>query len=88
MQNLKGKTSTNFNYEISMKRLNNYELVEFLGRLEDEPLMLPKIVDLLLGKAQAERLKNHVRDEEGLVSAELLSAEINEILTSQTQLKN
>lgn len=84
---LKGTTSTGFQFEIDKKRLNNYELVEALGELDTNPLVLPKVVRLILG-SQAEDLKNHVRDEDGLVSVDAMSQEIKEIFESQAQVKN
>lgn len=79
---IKGTTSTGFAYEISAKRLNNYELVEALGEMEENPLSFPKVMKLLLGDQVAD-LKNHVRDEEGFVSTELLMAECKDIFSQQ-----
>lgn len=88
MELIKGQTSTGFKFEISRRRLNNYEIVEYLSRLEDEPLLLPKIVEMILGIKQTELLKNHVRDEDGIVDTEVISKELEEIIKSQGQLKN
>lgn len=87
MKLIKGKTSTGFEFEVSKKRLNNYELVECLGKLEAEPLLLPKIVVMILGEAQTEQLKNHVRDSDGIVDTDIMSKEIEDILKSK-ELKN
>lgn len=85
---IKGKTTSGFKYEISQARLENYELIESLNETETNPLTLPKTVNLLLGKEQADELKDHLRDEEGLVSTEKLSTEIMEIFQSQNETKN
>ena len=85
---IKGKTETGFEYELSQARLENYELVETLGEVEENPLALPKVVNLLLGKEQADNLKNHVRDDEGFVSTEKLTNEIMEVFQSQKETKN
>ena len=85
---IKGKTTSGFEYKITKARLENYELVEALGETETNPLALPKTVNLLLGKDQAEQLKEHLRDQEGLISTEKLSAEITEIFQSQQETKN
>lgn len=79
---IKGTTSTGFAYEISEKRLNNYELVESLADMEENPLSFPKVMKLLLGD-QVTDLKDHVRDEEGFVSTEALMAECKEIFDNQ-----
>ena len=83
---LKGTTKSGFKFEIEDKRLNNYELLEAISDVEESPLALPRVIKLLLGDNKAKALKNHVRDDEGFVSAEKLSAEIMEIFESQ-QLK-
>lgn len=81
---LKGKTSTGFEYEVDDKRLGNYELLEAISEVDDNPLALPRVIKLLLGVDGSKALKDHVRDEEGIVSAEKLSEEIKEIFESPT----
>lgn len=85
---IKGETKSGFEYEILEKRLENYELIEALSEVDANPLLLPKTVNLLLGKEQANKLKNHLRDEDGLVSTEKLSNEIMEIFQNQAETKN
>ena len=81
---LKGTTKSGFKFEIDDKRLNNYELLEAISEVEESPLALPRVIKLLLGDNKAKALKNHVRDSDGFVSSEKLSAEIMEIFESQT----
>lgn len=85
---IKGKTTSGFEYEISKARLENYELIEALSEVDENPLLLPKTVNLLLGKDQTIKLKDHLRDPEGLVSSEKLSNEIMDIFQSQKETKN
>lgn len=85
---IKGKTTSGFEYEISKARLENYELIEALSEVDENPLVLPKTVNLLLGKEQANELKDHLRDDEGLVSTEKLTNEIMEIFQNQSETKN
>ena len=85
---LKGKTKSGFNDQMTEARLENYELIEALTEVEVNPLALPKTVDLLLGKEQSDKLKDHLRDEEGLVSTEKLSNEIMEIFNNEKETKN
>lgn len=75
-------TKTGFKYTLDPKRLENYELVEAIAEVDENPLMVPKVVKLLLGN-QAEKLKDHVRDEEGFVSTEKLMAEIMDIFANK-----
>ena len=76
---IKGKTSSGFEFEISKDVVNDYELVENLGELEDNPLILGKIVNQILGKEQTARLKDHVRNEKGIVPTDKMTQEIIEI---------
>ena len=85
---IKGKTSSGFEYQLSKARLENYELIESLNEVEENPLALPKTVNLLLGKEQSDKMKEHLRDEEGLISTEKLSSEIMEIFQNQKETKN
>lgn len=84
---LKGKTKSGFTYQISEERLNNYELLELFGEMEDDATKLPQVIRLLLGKDLAAKLKDHVRDADGLVPADKMGEEIQEILDSQNQVK-
>ncbi|WP_067194759.1 hypothetical protein [Streptococcus sp. DD10] len=66
--------------------MENYELVEAIAEVDTNPLVLPKLIKLLLG-SQAEALKDHVRDEEGLVPMDKMSEEIKDIFASQEAVK-
>ncbi|WP_348920124.1 hypothetical protein [Enterococcus rotai] len=88
MAEIKGKTKTGFAFKIKQERLNNYELLEVIGELDDNPLVLSKVVNLLLGKEQTQKLKDHLRTDDGIVPADKLSEEITEIFQSQSQTKN
>jgi len=85
---LKGETTSGFNYEIPEENLNNYELLEELGELDTNPLALGRVVNLLLGKDQANALKNHVRTDTNIVPSDKMTNEITEILQSNAQSKN
>ena len=76
---IKGKTSSGFEFEISKDVVNDYELVENLAELEDNPLILAKIIKQILGADQTEKLKNHVRKEKGIVPTDKMTKEIIEI---------
>lgn len=84
---IKGQTRTGFNFEITKSSLENYELIEALGELEESPLALPRVVRLLLGD-KAEDLKDHVRDNFGLVPVNALSEEIKDIFGASQDIKN
>lgn len=84
---IKGTTSTGFEFEISQDRLNNYELVEAIAEVDTNPLVLPRLLNLMLGP-QAKNLKDHVRTDEGLVPMEVLMSEVEEIFANQKPVKN
>lgn len=85
---IKGTTSTGFKYELSKARLENYELIEVLAEVDSNPLLLPKMVNLLLNKEQAISLKEHIRDAEGFVSTEKMFSEIMDIFQNKEETKN
>ena len=88
MKKLTGVTKSGFAYSILEKNVRNYELVEALGELETNPLVLPRVMNLLLGKEQAQKLKDHLRDEDGVVDTEQITSELKNIFESQKRLKN
>lgn len=85
---IKGKTKSGFSYELDKERLNNYELLEAIGELEENPLVLSSVVNLLLGKEQTKKLKDHLRTDNGIVPTEKMSEEITEIFQNQGETKN
>ena len=85
---IKGKTKSGFSYELDKERLNNYELLEAIEELEENPLILSRVVNLLLGKEQTKKLKDHLRTENGIVPTEKMSEEITEIFQNQGETKN
>lgn len=86
---IKGKTESGFEFTISEDIKNDYELVENLGELEDNPLILGKIVNQILGKEQTNKLKDHIRNEKGMVPTDKMTKEIRDIFaTSGEETKN
>lgn len=85
---IKGTTTSGFKFEISKESLDNFELLEVLGEAEKNVLHFPRAAKMLLGEGQYEALKNSVRNENGLVPAEAMTAEVVEIFQSQSETKN
>ena len=83
---LKGKTKTGFEYEFDENLFKDYELVELLAEVDDNPLVLPQIFKKLIGD-RVKDLKDHVRDENGVVDIEKMVAEFEDIISSQATLK-
>ena len=87
MENLVGVTKSGFSYLIPMKNLNNYELLEYMVEVDGNPLLLPKVLKMILGKEQTEKLKNHLRDADGIIDTEKMTAELEDIFKAQQKLK-
>ena len=83
-----GKTEEGFKYEIQKEVANDYELVEMLGEFEENPLMISRIVNRILGKEQADNLKEHCRNENGVVQTDKMMQEIMAIFHSASETKN
>lgn len=85
---IKGETKSGFKYNIEKERLDNYELLEAIGDIDEDPFAISRVVNLLLGKDQTKELKDHVRTESGIVPVKALTEEITEIFESQKEIKN
>lgn len=83
----KSKTKTGFEYELNQEALNDYELLEDVAEVDNNPLLIPKVLELILGKEQTRKLKDHIRDKNGRVPATKMMEEIADIFSSQ-QVKN
>ena len=75
---IKNKTTTGFEFEIDERALQNYELLELLNDVDENPLLITKVTKMLIGAEATAKLKDHVRDEDGFVSTEEMSKEIAE----------
>lgn len=85
---LKGKTKSGFAYEVSDETLDDYELFEILTEVDKNPLLVPKMVKLLLGETQRQKLLDHLRDDKGKVSISAVGVEVMEIFESNNKAKN
>ena len=86
---LRGKTESGFEFEIDEEILDDYDFLELLCRIDEGDASLTvKMVDMLLGEEQKQRLKAHVRAKSGRVSASRLLAEVMEIFNATKEGKN
>lgn len=81
-KSFKGTTKTGFPFDISMEQMENYEVVETIAEIDENPLVLPRLLKLLLGD-QVAALKDHVRGEDGMVPTQKLMDEVRDIFESQ-----
>lgn len=84
----KKKTKSGFEYKLSPERLNNYELLEAVGEIDQNPFAISKVLNLLLGKDEINQLKEHLRTEDGIVPLDKLEDEITEMFQSHDESKN
>lgn len=86
---IKGKTQTGFEYEISPENLNNYELIENIAEMDTNPVMLTKVIKQMLGNDETNRLKEHIRNKNGIVEMKKMADEIVDIFqNSGNETKN
>ena len=83
-----GTSKSGFNFTLSESIANDYEVVELFSETEDNPLVLTKLVIKILGKEQANRLKDHVRDADGVVPTDKMTQEIVDIFQGSAETKN
>lgn len=86
---MKGKTTSGFEYELDESALDDYELLEELCELDaGDTSKTISVLNRLLGNEQKERLKEHLRMENGRVPASKMMLEMGEIFNSVKEGKN
>lgn len=87
-KNIKGTTPSGFKFEISERSLNNYELLELLGEVDEgNGQAFPKVLKLLFGEEQAKAFKDHLREEDGIVPTDKLAEELKAVFNTVQELK-
>lgn len=82
-----GKTKTGFEYEIDKKILNDYEFLEEIDNIGKNPLIIIKLLKRLLKEEQLEKLKEHIRNEEGIVQIDKMEKELTDIFDGINEIK-
>lgn len=82
-----GKTKTGFEYEIDKKILNDYEFLEEIDNIGKNPLIIIKLLKRLLKEEQLEKLKEHIRNEEGIVPIDKMEKELTDIFDGINEIK-
>lgn len=85
---IKGTTPTGFEYHVDKETLNDYELLEEVSAVDDNPLLIANLVKRLLGKEQTNKLKEHIRSDAGIVPLDVMTNEIVAIFQSTKEIKN
>ena len=77
------ETKDGFAVELSEEALDNVELLDALAAVQDsDVLSLGRTIRLLMGKAQAKKLYDHLRTEDGRVPVVALSNALGELMES------
>ena len=84
-----GKTSSGFEFSLQDEVLDDYELLEDLCEMDEGDMTKTiSVLNRLLGTEQKERLKEHLRMENGRVPASKMMNEIGEIFRNVKEGKN
>ena len=83
------ETKDGFAVELSEEALDNVELLDALAAVQDsDVLSLGRTIRLLMGKAQAKKLYDHLRTEDGRVPVAKVADALGELMNSFTAGKN
>lgn len=86
---MKGKTSTGFEFSLEDEAMDDYELLEVVSKIDTgDYTLVPSMIEMLLGKEQKEKLKDHIRNKNGKVSVKNMMEEVMEIFKESTPGKN
>ena len=86
---IEGTTESGFCFKISDERLDDYELLEAICEVDNgNSALIPKVAELTLGKEQLNALKEHLRNENGIVRTTEMFAEIMQIMKGSNDGKN
>ena len=77
-----GKTARGFEFAIPKKRLHNMRLVEVLSKVDTDPTLIPKMLDLLMGQEQKEKMYDFYEDEDGIVLESDITEAVAEIFNA------
>lgn len=82
-----GKTKSGFEFKLEDNVLDDYELIEALGELDENPLKISKVIDLLFGNRKNE-VKEFIKRQKGYVSTKEMSNLITEVFSAISNGKN
>ena len=78
---IKGTTTSGFDFAFDENTLNNMEFVDALAEVDENPLLISKVVKMMFSPEEKKRLYNHIRTEDGRVPVEALGDEMREIFS-------
>lgn len=76
---VKGTTTTGFKFSVDPEAIKDMEFIELAAATEENGLLLPKMIEKVLGEKQKKKLYDHVRNSKGRVMVEDINNEIKEV---------
>ena len=83
-----GKTRSGFAYEVPHERVDNFELLDALVALRQDKTRITTVIRMLLGEEQLARMKEHCRNDAGIVPLTAIERELEDIFSAIGQAKN
>lgn len=74
-----GTTSTGFEFKVDPDAIKDMEFIELASQVEENGLLLPKMLERVLGEKQKKALYDHVRNSKGRVMIDAVNDEIKDI---------
>lgn len=85
---IEGITKSGFKFSIREELADDYELLELIGEIDENPAKVDALLVKLLGKEQKNALKEHLRGENGIVKITDMDNAITEIFAAFPKSKN
>ena len=77
---IKGITGCGFEFAVEKANMENMEMLELLAANEaGNPMIYPKLTEMILGVEQKRMLYDHLRDEKGRVSVQKVIAAVDDV---------
>lgn len=84
---IRGITKSGFRFSVDSEVFKDMEILELIGEVDDNPILMPKLLEKMFGKKQKDNLYDFVRDDKGSVPIEKISEIVKDIFESK-ELKN
>ncbi|EGC83566.1 hypothetical protein [Anaerococcus hydrogenalis] len=84
---IRGITKSGFRFSVDSEVFKDMEMLELIGEVDDNPILMPKLLEKMFGKKQKDNLYDFVRDDKGSVPVEKISEIVKDIFESK-ELKN
>lgn len=84
---IRGITKSGFRFSVDSEVFKDMEMLELIGEVDDNPILMPKLLEKMFGKKQKDNLYDFVRDDKGSVPIEKISEIVKDIFESK-ELKN